>query len=162
MWSTLVGLIERWWREKPRLDVVRTVVQLRDAMIECQAWYERYADALKAGDLETLYPHPRDEWLACVTRLNDSMRELNTALSIFSPSAYEALTNYAQLEMSRFTADTEALEIVASDLQQPLDLDIEHVVLGASFAAALEQLREFIAKNFKVEEIHAVARSRWR
>jgi hypothetical protein len=90
-------LIERWWREKPRLDVVPAVVSLRDAMIECQSWYERYSDALKAGDLETLDPHPRRQWLRCVSNLNDWMRELDTTLSIFSPATSKEISSYSEL-----------------------------------------------------------------
>jgi len=37
-----------------------------------------------------------------------------------------------------------------------------NVGMNASFSASLEQLREFIAKNFEPENIHAASNSRFR
>lgn len=160
MWTTLIGLIERWWREKPRLDVVRAVVHLRDAMIECQNWYSQYLAALKAGDLETLYPHPGVEWTRSLTTLNKRVAELDTVLSIFSPEAHKAIRAYIGAESLEVGAM--GLELAAKELKQPLDLDIRNVAMSASFSEALDQLREFIAKNFKADEIFAASSSRWR
>jgi hypothetical protein len=160
MWSTLIGLIERWWREKPRLDVVRAVVNLRDSMIECQSWYSRYLNALKAGDLDILSPHPRVEWTRSLARLTVRVVELDTVLSIFTPEAHEAITSY--LDAESLEAGALGLEVAAKELREPLDLDIRKVTMNASFDEALVHLREFIAKNFKPDEVFAVSQSRWR
>ncbi len=160
MWSTLIGLIERWWREKPRLDVVRAVVHLRDTMIKCQNWYSQYLDALKAGDLETLSPDPRVEWTRSLSQLNERVVELDVVLSIFSPEAHKAIRAYMGAE--DLVMGAMGLEVAAEELHQPLDLDIRNVSMSATFSEALNQLREFIAKNFKAEEIFAASVSRWR
>jgi hypothetical protein len=158
MWSILIGLIERWWREKPRLDVIRTVVHLRDAMMDCQNWYSQYLEALKAGDLETLDPHPRVEWTRSLTTLSEREAELDTVLSIFSPEAHKAITAYLRAENQLVGAM--GLEVAAKELHQPLDLDIQNIGMSTTFSDALGQLRDFIGKNFKPDEIFAAGSRR--
>jgi ribosomal protein L31E len=54
------------------------------------------------------------------------------------------------------------LEVAAKELHQSLDLDIRNVEMSATFSEALNQLRDFIAKNFKADEIFAASSSKWR
>jgi hypothetical protein len=159
MWGTLVGLIERWWREKPRSDVVRAVVHLRDSMIECQSWYEQYLVALDVGDLDTLDHDPRFEWIRSLTTLTKKVVELDVVLSIFSQEAHQAIAGYLDFENLEF--GVEGLEVAAQYLEQPLQLDIKNKTMDETFTTALNELSVFIAKNFKADEIFA-ASSRWR
>lgn len=153
MWGIVIGLIERWWREKPRKDVVFEVVRLRDAMIECQRSYVRYKKASKEVRSERLPRSPYRRWVSSVIILADRLEHLDGVLSIFSPEAHAAIKDFSILE-SREVTTLARLEMTARALQEPLDLDIKYVTMNAGFTKALDQLRTFIAANFKPEEIH--------
>lgn len=99
MWSTLVGLIERWWREKPRLDLVRAVVRLRNAMRKCQKWYDAYVAAKQKGDPDDIpYPNPRVEWTRSLTYIGEAIVELDSVLAIFDAKAHRAIQSYVHME----------------------------------------------------------------
>ncbi len=163
MWSTLIGLIERWRRERPRRDVISGVVYSTDSMIDCQISYSVYREALKAGDLDTRSPDPRVEWIRSVGELSCQVTKLGAILPIFSPEAYEAVSDFLRAEgiatgtIALEYASEELLEFASAELQ-PLDLDIENVSLSTAFSDALNRLREFMVNNFKPEEISAASK----
>lgn len=162
MWSTLVGLIERWWREKPRLDLVRAVVQLRNAMKECQRWYDAYVTAKQQGDPEDIsYPNPRVEWTRSLTYIGKAIVELDSVLAIFDAKAHEAIQSYVYMESLEAGAQG-TLGEAAKALGQSMQIDIKRVEMDAHFQKALSDLDEFIRKNFKPEEVQAAQSSRWR
>ena len=157
MWGILVGLIERWWRDKPRRDVVNTVVRLRDDMMYCHYWYMRFREALEAGDLGVLDPNPQQEWMRSVEWLTLTMNELDTVLSIFTPETHEALTGYVKEEGG--LRDVFALQQIAPVLKLTLEIDIETGTMNDTFSQAMNELRKFICTNFKPEEVLAASRS---
>lgn len=162
MWSTLIGLIERWWREKPRLDVVRSIVRLRDAMQACEKSYEAYRDA-KAGsakgdaaELRAL----RVVWDRNVQSLTSQVAVLGRMLEIFSPELYREILEYSGDEADTLADD--ALYKMASEMKEEPEIDITRVVLTDNYRKALTELDHFIRENFKPEEVHAVISSRLR
>jgi hypothetical protein len=162
MWSTLLGLIERWWREKPRLDIVRAVVRLRDAMQKCETSYEAY----RAAGLSRKQPKPHElpplrlAWEQNVGLLSEQVVELGKVLEIFSPELYRQITDYSGDEVDTLAAD--ALYKVAQSMEQPPELDIAMIEVTDNYRTVLKELDAFIRTNFKPEEVHAVARSRLR
>jgi hypothetical protein len=160
MWSVLIGLVERWWRDKPRKEVVRAVVLLRDTMIDCHRWYVQYLEAVERGDLDFLYPNPEVEWTRSLTELVERVADLDTVLSIFSPEAHEAIRSYINQES--LLAGAKGLEVAAQELGSPLEIDIANVKMEKSFTESLNQLRTFIAANFKADEVFAAHQSKWR
>lgn len=162
MWSTLVGLIERWWREKPRLDVVRSVVCLRDAMEACEKSYEDYrtAKVSKTQDKATDFFDRRRVWERNVQSLTAQVVALGKVLQIFSPELYREIMDYSGDEADTLAED--ALYKVADEMKEEPEIDITHVVLTDNYRKALAELDAFIRENFKPEEVHAVVSSRFR
>ena len=162
MWSTLVSLIERWWREKPRLDLVRSVVHLRDSMKLCQERYEACMEAKAAGTLENrCEPHPELAWTHSLAILGCAVIELDQVLEIFDVRVHQSIRDYQRSE-SVVIAAQGVLGGAAQALNKPLEIDIHRVEISSSFNQALGDLDEFIRKNFKPEEIRAVQDNRWR
>lgn len=163
MWTTVIGLIERWWREKPRRDVVQSVVQLRDAMVDCQSAHERHTRSGSPGSSDVDRKDSFDDWTKAVDHLANSLEELDTVLAVFSPTAHDALHIYFQLERQRgyHLDDARRLEAVAADLGEPLGIDLDHATISHNFREALDALQQFIATNFKPEEIYEVT-NKWR
>ena len=162
MWSTLIGLIERWWREKPRLDVVRAVVRLRDAMEGGESSYEAYRAASSSkveGKTVDLYGLRR-VWERNVNLLSAQVVELGKVLHIFSPELYREVMDYSGDEVDTLADD--ALYKVAKEMDQCPEIDITKIVLTDNYRSALSQLDAFIRENFKPEEVHAVTKSRLR
>jgi hypothetical protein len=162
MWSILVGLIERWWREKPRLDVVRAVVRLRDAMVGCEKSYEAYRAAnnnVSHGKVVDQYGLRR-AWERNVDLLSAQVVELGKVLQIFSPELYSEIMDYSGDEVDTLAED--ALYKVAKEMEQHPEIDITRIELTDNYRSALGQLDAFIRANFKPEEVHAVAKSRFR
>ena len=164
MWSTLVELIERWWREKPRLDVVRSVVCLRDAMEACNTSYKAYRDATSRGakDGAAELQRLRAEWGVNVEVLTEQVIDLGTVLQIFSPKLHMEVIDYHGDERVGFDLADDALYMVASEMRQAPEIDIARVELTDKYQTALAELDAFIRSNFKLEAVHAVTSSRWR
>ena len=164
MWPTLVGLIERWWREKPRLDVVRSVVRLRDAMQNCHRSYQEYCRA-KTSTSENSHSRLRSlrwEWGRNVQALVDEVVALGTVLEIFSPELYQELSDYSYDEA--WTLNDDPLDIVPNELRQEpeIEIDIDRVMMTEQFRDTLARLDTFIRVNFKPEEVYTVRSVRYR
>jgi hypothetical protein len=162
MWTTLIGLIERWWREKPRLDIVRAVVQLRDAMEACESSYEAYRKAklkgskLRKSELQEL----RAVWDRNVRTLTVQVVALDTVLQIFGPNLHREIMDYSGDETDTLADD--ALYTMAKEMKQEPEIDVNRVVLTDKYRSALSELDAFIRANFKPEEVLAVKSSRLR
>jgi hypothetical protein len=157
--DTIIGIAERSWREKPRKDVVKAFVHLRDTMLRCQQRYNAYRDLPDAGGIEKLIA--QIEWRNSVTDLSDALLELDEVLQIFSPEARAALETYGITEAE--SAEPEPtkneepdFDVAAQELKSPSDIDLEHNKLQSTFQAALEKLEVFIRDNFKIEEIYSL------
>jgi hypothetical protein len=170
MWSTLVELIERWWRDKPRLDVVRSVICLRDAMEACRTSYAVYRTVETNGCMyrgpepqsrEAELQRLRAQWGNNVEFLTRQVLELGTVLEIFSPSLHRELETYRSDERSSFLGE-EVLNKMALELRQAPEIGIAQVEIPDKYQTALAELDAFIRENFKMEEIHAVQSRRWR
>jgi len=170
MWSLLVGLLERWWREKPRLDVVRTVVRLRNSMTRCHQNYVTY-DSLRRQGVTGDTERAQAEWVSSVDNLARILEELDVTFEIFSPEAHQALIYYRLSETGAVNAWSR-LAVVESDLVGKTDensgafLEAANIHseggVGSDFLAAKAALDAFIAKQFKPDEVFAVQNSRWR
>jgi len=55
LWSTVIGLIERYWKDKPRKDVIASLVELRENMMVCQRSYEECKAMRKQGDIDQVW-----------------------------------------------------------------------------------------------------------
>jgi hypothetical protein len=162
MWTLLVGLIERWWREKPRLDVVRSVVRLRDSMARCQDLYIKHVSSSETEADASNYSKTRDDWIVALGEIAERLQELDTVISIFNPAARSAISDYMSHEYSLMDKGAGRLNLIASDLGGNLGLDLDHLELSTDFEKATLQLDAFISQNFKPDEIFAVSTSRWR
>jgi hypothetical protein len=162
VWTTLIGLIERWWREKPRADLVRALVGLQKSMQECQNWYEKYWE-LKRSDPRKLdgYPSPGVEWVRSLTHVGRAIVELDSVLKIFDSKTHETIERWLNAEMLEATV-TGTVGGAAKALGQPTGIDIKRVEMDEHFHQALEQLNEFIRTNFEAAEVHAAIASRFR
>jgi hypothetical protein len=172
MWGILVGLIERWWREKPRKDIVRAVVRLRDSMIECQGWYSEYREALKANDIDRLSPNPKWEWFRSLDDLTDSVAELDDVLAIFSPEAHRALAGYILNDSQLAGPLALRAALLELDKSAEVDMDLAHYganyseigiteeMIESGFSEALTELRKFISENFKPDEVFAASENK--
>ena len=159
MWTILVGLIERWWRDKPRKDVVRAVVRLRDTMIDCQSWYNQYLAALKANDIDSLSPNPYDAWFYSLDDLFAAVYELDRVLAIFSPEAHEAIVHYMYTEGG--IRGEMGLKALSHCLGAPaFDVEKRERGLEESFSQALSELHKFISANFTPDEIFAATKGK--
>jgi tetratricopeptide (TPR) repeat protein len=155
MWIALVDVVEQRWKERPRQELVRSVVNLRNAMIGCQKWYDKYKKAADHSDIHTL-PDPRVEWVRSLTDLGRNVAALDQVLSIFSPETRRHIQDYLDAEDLEVGA-IETLGPAAEELGGSTDFDIKNVQLKSSFDAALEKLDRFIRENFKPEEIHSIS-----
>jgi hypothetical protein len=162
MWTTLLGLIERWWREKPRLDVVRAVVHLRDAMQACESNYEAYFEAIEADgtDKSAKVESLERVWSESVDSLAFRVVALGTVLEIFGPNMHRQILEYSGYETDARSGAP--LYAVACEMHAAPEIDIARVVLTDKYKAALAELDAFIRANFKPEEVHAAKSSRLR
>lgn len=162
MWSILLGLIERWWREKPRLDVARSVVDLRDAMEACHTSYLAYhtAKTSRTQDLMQLQGL-RVEWGYNIEDLGKAVLNLGTVLRIFSPGLHRKLIEYSNDESNSYEIADDALYLLASTMGQAPEIDIAQIELSVGFQTALTELDSFIRTNFKLEEVYAVKSRRF-
>lgn len=166
MWSTIVQMIERWLREKPRADVVVATVALREAMIACQDAYTRdKAQKERLGGANTEIS--AWEWQLSVTELGNTLSRINLTLGIFAPEVSRAIERYLDAEggLPPRLALQNALDRMASAVGGSSDIAVEEIDIGVEFQQALTALDEFIRKEFKIEEVHDAAsrfgRSRW-
>ena len=160
LWDKLVEIVFERWEGKPRRDLVRAVVALRDEMIECQTWYEEFRGVKEKDELsDATYPDPEVEWLQSLTALGRDILELDRVLSIFSPEAHRLIERYANAEMlERNARDTSGT--AAANLYESPGFDIEAGELDQEFSGALQYLDEFIRSEFTPEEV-ARATQRW-
>ena len=163
MWGTLLGLIERWWREKPRLDIVRAVVHLRDSMLNCQNRYEKFMKASSArtpkhaANIAKL----RDEWYLAVEGLVVSLAEIDTVLTIFEPEMRKKVRLYLHDESDSVDVQR-ALDNYAARLGDASEIDIPRDYVDPAFHRTLNDLDAFIKTNFKIEEVQSVMKGRLR
>jgi hypothetical protein len=162
MWSTLIGLIERSWKEKPRRDVLLVAVLLHDSMNKCQHRYKRYKAVPNVGLLSPLRSSLEREWMRSLVELRERISRLDYVLSIFSPEAHEAICRYRRKESSQEADAVRELEATAQVLGQSPQLDIQNKTMDDAYSDALKQLKVFIADNFSVQEVFAVRRHKKR
>jgi hypothetical protein len=155
MITTVIGMIERWWREKPRLDVVRSVVQLRDAMHECEEAYGSFVASKKAADRQ----RSKMLWNDAFIRLTDAASGLSAVFEVFSPKTVEAIGIYMAVEQDHL--EKEFID-AKRELEDEFGIHLSQVKLSPEFTEAMDALDEFIKANFKVEEVHAARTSRFR
>lgn len=113
LWSTLIEVVERYWKEKPRKDTLEALISLRAEMIACQHWYDSYTALKKQGDVDELVhaqfeeakktglrlpPHPGVEWIRSLTEIGDALVKLDSVLKIFSAEAHERIERYRCVE----------------------------------------------------------------
>ena len=163
MWTTLLGLIERWWREKPRLDLVRAIVQLRDSMQECQRCYRDFTAAKKSRTRAARdeLPWIKMRWRQSIARLSYSVGDLDDVLSIFDTATHRAVFAYTSDEAELDEYEDSLLQL-AAQLGQPLEIDVRNLNIEVGFDEALKSLDAFIRSMVKPEEIDAHSRSRLR
>src|SRR2546428_8950358 len=125
MWNTLIVLIERWWREKPRIDIVRAAVGLRNSMVACQQIYLTRRESPCSENFD-------QQWIDAVNDLTRRLQKLDDVLAIFSPTTQMAIMKYRQLE-GRQSADDTRLQLAANDLGQPLGIDVINLTLSINF-----------------------------
>lgn len=85
MWKLFIEMIERAWREKPRKDLIKEIVQLRQAMRACQTSYEDYKANPSEGTLQ---------WDNSLATLQQRIMELDQVLQIFDSETRQAIENY--------------------------------------------------------------------
>lgn len=160
MWNIIVDLLEKWWKEKPRKDVMRAVVHLRDTMRNCQAEYKRFKAIPLTGNVNDspLWRNSHKEWVRSLTDLGLAIIDIDDVLTIFSPDAGRLIRTY--FDEDYFLAFIDGtLGTAAADLNAPLHIDVNNDVMDQHFFDALEQLDTFIRANFKIEEVHAAQQS---
>ena len=148
MWMNLIDLIEQRWRDKPREDLIRSVVGVRHEMTKCQESFHKLKKARLERDFDG-YEVARDEWRRSLWLLGDAITGLDQVLAIFSPETHRYLHDYQGAEFDAFDA-------AAANLGGSVDFDLVDESLGETFATALERLDTFIRENFTLEEIHSV------
>jgi len=170
LFETIVSIAERSLREKPKKDVVRSLVALRAAMIECQSSYDEYQSLCKEGDYKevmleryriaaqvgTGVSDPKDNWRSSAVHLSILLCELNSVLQIFSPKVYEKISKYTQGELTLEAIDFEA---AAREFGEPSDFEFPQATLAPTFKAAVTKLDLFLKETFEIEEIYAAERS---
>lgn len=160
MFLALMGLIERWWKDKPRADMIRAIVQLRRAMLGCEETYESLMAAKKVGGaagVEDL----SEAWESRVASLARAIGAIESTVQIFAPELSEELARY--LNGERAAMDVEgAMKSIAKGLGEEADVSLEATAHELTNPQALAQLDRFIKENFKIDEIHAAETSVWR
>jgi hypothetical protein len=162
MWATLIGLIERWWREKSRLDTVRAIVKLRDAMQNCDKRYQTYVAAKKSrasGHL-SIQKQSLEEWRESISELGERVKQLAEVFEIFDPKVHRSIFAYHGDEIQYLAKDV--LYAVAEQLKEEPEIDIYSVAISDKYREALHDLDVFIRSTFKPEELLAAKRSRLR
>src|SRR6266403_2385608 len=99
IWSKLFDLVLKHWKQRPRKQVIASVVGLRDSMVACQSWYERYISEesgrkKRLPRLKQKSPSPRDEWAKAVRKLGEAIENIGIVLPIFSPEATKNIGSY--------------------------------------------------------------------
>jgi hypothetical protein len=165
MLEKLVDLILQWWKEKPRVDLVRGLIRLRDCMDACRNSYDRFLATELFGGVYS--PGEFLDWQDSVKDLERAYEEVNRILEILGPAAESAIRDYTRKEM-------ESLKAVASLRDQRRELGIfealgetmepiehERNSNGAGFMNdASTNLDAFLRATFTVEEIQAAMRPR--
>jgi len=174
LWSTVIGLVERYWKDKPRKDVIASLVTLRANMISCQHWYKEYAELRKRGDVDEIWwreyqkankaglsigGNPKVEWTRSLVDLGEALVRVDSVLQIFSPEAREEIRKYESVESLEVGALGMLLP-AAKDLGQSPGFDLDDGTLEPTFKAAVQKLDLLIKENFKPEEVFA-AQPRW-
>jgi len=166
VWDTLIGLAATALKEHPRKEVLRNVLELRNAMIACQKTFDDYQAVLKEGDYDsvmekrralpmpvgviTMLYDPLESWRETVAKLAQTLTLVNTTLTIFGPET--------GLHVLRYKGIEESLNVDAPmDVLNSLDagVDLGKVSLSSRFNRAIKELDEFIRTKFEVEEVFA-------
>lgn len=146
MWSTIVEILERAWRERPRKELIRGLLDLRDAMLRCQESYTGFRSGVSDR------AQARILWVRSVQQLAFAVREIDQVLTIFSPKARQHIKLYMSDEMSEAQSSS-VLAVAAMDLGSTAWKASND--LGEAFCSALAGLDTFVRENFKPEEIHS-------
>lgn len=173
MWKTLIEVIERYWKEKPRKELLSSLVTLRKCMYECQSYYELYEvefarqkennfyireDKSIESQLERTYK----DWIKSLVHLGEAVYRVDDVLAIFSPEARTSVKKYFLSEDPTWAAipySMDFMENAARELGQPTGIEtgLDKSKLEPTFKEAIQRLDRFIKDNFKPEEVHGTA-----
>jgi hypothetical protein len=177
--DTIIGVVERTWREHPRKNVVNAMARLRNSMVQCQEAYEKYQTLVSqqpdykksmedqmrlTEEVGTHFDNPLYEWNAAVNVLSQELTRVSYILKIFDNETLDKIYFYKQLDTA--CSDTTNAEIVISGLskkmQETPEIDIkpagEPHELKEAFNVALKHIDKFLKDNFKIEEIYAAGK----
>jgi hypothetical protein len=184
MWSTLIEILDKRLRDRPHKKLLRDILQLRDAMTNCQHCYETYKR------VETEKSHI--EWSNSVEYMVTTLLRVDPVLGIFNSDACNRIWSYLGDECG-LLSEEEAITIIgflACDLEEAAGRNAEggdalveahrkeplgmwragrlfemgsasrEYVVG-DFKEALAHLDQFIRSHFSPAEIHKAATSIW-
>ena len=138
----LIGLIRDALKDRPRRDLVRETVHLRQAIEQCQSSYETYKADPSIGT---------SQWDNALGVLEERLANLSKLLHIFDPAAGDTIDNYRdfdRLEYRRFVGKRAAGRVVSK-------LGGEAGFPSDTIKSALSELDRFIRTTFKPEEVKA-------
>jgi hypothetical protein len=183
VWETLISVTSDALKEHPRKQVVRKVIALRNAMIDCQKAYDDYQEVLKHGNYDDVMaqratlprPHeavklydPRKEWKLAICYLAESLEKANDLLEIYDPDVHQRARRYHRGEEEEEEFENEAVKRSkrARNVMRAAraHLDPRSVDVDREFTETLGKLDAFIRSNFKPEEVLAAQRylpERW-
>jgi hypothetical protein len=159
VWDTIIRVGDDAWQRKPRKELARALVELRDAIKQCQSAYEEYREMFATGnynaELErrrklarntrTIYSDPERAWSSAYVSLVELLDgKVGKLLEISSPEIHDAVESYkAPDPPARFHDDASLLRSVAVNAE-----------LRSAFERAMAKIDGYIRDNFKIEEIY--------
>lgn len=181
--ETVISVAQKKWEEKPRHDLVRSFVELRQAMVSCKSFYDEYQAICKQGPYEewlkiswdrsdkvrTRFLDPRHSWEQSIIFLWHTIAELDFVLHIFGDDVSSQVFSYIRLEEAiemsgraerpgKFLHLKE-LKNIKGIFEESLDFDLDEDKLEPTFMSALSKLDAFIKTNFKMEEIYSAQKA---
>ena len=151
MWSKIIEIIEKRWREKPRRDLVRNILEFRYSLIICQINFNKYNDQRK----EEL----KWEWWDSIQNLIYALIKIDHVLSIFSPVAKEHIGRYLADEMSQIEIGATFATIAMDVGGLPWNIRRMELPNEPNLDPVIQKIDEFIRDKFKPEEIQSALNS---
>lgn len=157
MWPKIIELIIAWLKSKPRSDLTKQILTLRDAMNNCHASYERFATAKAHGDQAEIDQRYRD-WRVAFGELDTAVAEVDEVLHIFGKEARDEVNRYLVSESAPCAEDGYAVSAAMVELLNVRPDNPQATTGKVEFSDALDTLDRFISATFKPEEIVAAKR----
>jgi hypothetical protein len=157
MWSTIIQILEKAWKEKPRRDLARGFVTLRCRMTDCQRRYEKYSSNINSDIL-------REEWYLSISLLAVALGEMHVVLNIFAPASWRSLYDFLCQEKALEYEDRFGPAILVKmgeDLGGSPGFDLSLRSMEPEFLAALQHLDAFLKENFKPDELYALSKEQY-